>query len=124
LPTSPFQADLSGSFTTSSPDGSGLVTVDIRGQMNGGASLPFDLVLRGTPEGDGVQLSSSQVTVGPGTGQIAALDGDRVVAVVHSAGSSLSLTMQLRLDRASGRVQGVAHGTPASAAGAAAEGGQ
>lgn len=124
LPTSAFQASLAGSFTTSPPDASGLVTVDIRGQLNGGVKLPFDLVLRGTQDGRGVRLISSQVTVGPGTGQIVALDGDRVVAVVHSGGSSLSLTMQLGLDQSTGRVQGVAQGTPGSAAGAAEEGGE
>jgi methionine sulfoxide reductase heme-binding subunit len=124
LPTTPFQANFAGSFTTSPPDASGLVTVDIRGQLNGGANLPFEIVLRGTQEGDGVRLTSSQVTVGPGTGQIVALDGDRVVSVVHSGGSSLTLTMQLGLDQSTGRVQGMAQGTPGSATGSGEEGGQ
>ena len=117
LPTGAFQASLAGSFTTSSPDASGLVTVDIRGQLSGGANLPFVVVLHGAQEGDGVRLTSSQVTVGPGTGQIVALDGDRVVAVVHAGTSSLSLTMQLGLDQSTGRVDGVAQGTPGSASG-------
>lgn len=117
LPNSPFQASVAGSFTTSPPDASGLVTVDIRGTLTGGANLPFDIVLHGTQRGDGVQLTSSQVTVGPGTGQIVALDGDRVVAVVHSGTSSMSLTMQLGLDQSTGRVSGAATGTPGSTGG-------
>ena len=117
LPTSAFQASIAGSFTTSPPGPSGLVTVDIRGQLNGGANLPFDIVLHGTQQGDGVSLTSSQVTVGPGTGQIVALEGDRVVAVVHSGASSLSLTMQLGLDQSTGQVNGAAQGTPGSAGG-------
>ena len=117
LPTRAFQASIAGSFTTSSPGASGLVTVDIRGQLSGGANLPFEIVLHGTQEGDGVRLSSSQVTVGPATGQIVALDGDRVVAVVHAGASSLSLTMQLGLEKSTGRVDGTAQGTPGSAAG-------
>jgi DMSO/TMAO reductase YedYZ heme-binding membrane subunit len=120
LPTSAFEADITGSFTTSTPDASGLVTVDVRGQLSGGANLPFDLVLHGTQEGEGVRLSSSQVTVGPGTGQVVGLNGDRVVAVVHSGTSSLSLTMRLGLDQSTGRVDGTAQGTPGSAGGDAA----
>jgi sulfoxide reductase heme-binding subunit YedZ len=119
LPTTAFEATVAGSFTTSAPDASGLVTVEIRGQLSGGANLPFDLVLHGTQEGQGVRLSSSQVTVGPGTGQIVALNGDRVVAVVHSGTSSMSLTMRLGLDQSTGRVDGTAEGTPGSASGAA-----
>ena len=117
LPTSRFQASLAGSFTTSSADAAGHVTVDIRGQLNGGANLPFELVLHGTQEGDGVRLASSQVTVGPGSGHVVALDGDQVVVLVRSGASSLSLTMQLGLDQASGRVQGSARGTPGGSAG-------
>jgi DMSO/TMAO reductase YedYZ heme-binding membrane subunit len=117
LPTSPFEASLVGSFTTSAPDAAGQVTVDIRGQLTRGANLPFELVLHGTQEGDGVRLSSSQVTVGPGTGHIVALNGDQVVTLVRSGASSLSLTMHLGLDQASGRVQGTAQGTPGNSAG-------
>ena len=117
FPTSPFHASLAGSFTTSSPDAAGKVTVDMRGQLNGGANLPFDLVLHGTQEGGGVSLSSSQVTVGGGTGHIVTLDGDHVVVMVRSGASSLSLTMELALDQASGRLQGTAQGTPGGSAG-------
>jgi hypothetical protein len=120
LPTSAFEATVAGSFTTSTPDASGLVTVDIRGQLSGGANLPFDLVLHGTEEDGGVRLSSSQVTLGHGTGQVVGLNGDRVVAVVHSGTSSLSLTMRLGLDQSTGRVEGTAQGTPGSASGNAA----
>jgi hypothetical protein len=122
LPASPFQASLDGSFTTSQPDASGLITVDLRGQLSGGANAPFDLVLRGTPGGEGVRLTSSRVTVGTATGQVVALDGDRVVSVVSSGGSSMTLTMQLGLDQATGRVQGVAQGTPGGSSAGEREG--
>jgi hypothetical protein len=99
-------------FTTSPPDAAGQVTVDIRGQLSGGVDLPCELVLRGTKDGGGVRLMSSQVTVGAGTGNIVALDGDHVVVVVHSGTSALHITLQLGLDQGSGRVKGVATGTP------------
>jgi DMSO/TMAO reductase YedYZ heme-binding membrane subunit len=62
--------------------------------------------------GGGVRLMSSQVTVGAGTGNVVALDGDHVVVVVHSGTSALHVTLQLGLDQGSGRVKGVATGTP------------
>lgn len=122
LPAGPFQASLAGSFTTSQPDASGLITVDIRGQLSGGANAPFNLVLRGTQQSDGVRLTSSRVTVGSATGRIVALDGDRVVSVVSSGGSSVTLTMQLGLDQATGQLQGVAQGTPGGSSAGDSEG--
>jgi DMSO/TMAO reductase YedYZ heme-binding membrane subunit len=112
LPGSPFTASLAGVFTTSPPDAAGQITVDIRGQLSGGIDLPCELVLRGTKDGDGVRLMSSQVTVGAGTGNVVSLDGNQVVVVVRSGTSALHVTMQLGLDRGSGRVKGVATATP------------
>lgn len=116
LPTAPFEARVDGSFTTTSDEGPGDVTVDLRGQLSGGANLPIEIVLRGTQVGDGIRMRSSQVTVGPGTGQVVALDGDRVVTVVQAGSSSLRLTLQLSLDQSSGRFQGDVQGTPGGSA--------
>jgi sulfoxide reductase heme-binding subunit YedZ len=112
LPTTPFRATLAGTFTTTPPDDAGQVTVDIRGRLSGGANLPIDIVLRGTQEGNGVSLTSSQVTIGPATGEVVGLEGDTVVAVVNAGSSSLRLTMQLSLDQSTGQFQGVAQGAP------------
>jgi hypothetical protein len=103
---------LAGTFTTTPPDDAGQVTVDIRGRLSGGANLPIDIVLRGTQEGNGVSLTSSQVTIGPATGEVVGLEGDTVVAVVNAGSSSLRLTMQLSLDQSTGQFQGVAQGAP------------
>jgi sulfoxide reductase heme-binding subunit YedZ len=122
LPTAPFRATLAGSFTNTPADAAGHVTVDIRGRLSGGANLPIDVVLRGTQEGEGVSLTSSHVTLGPGTGEVIGLEGDTVVAVVNAGSSSLRLTMQLSLDQSTGQFQGVAQGAPGGAGSDSGEG--
>jgi hypothetical protein len=120
LPSVPFSGQLSGSFTTTGPDAGGLVTVDIKGQLQvaGATGDPLEIVLRGQPDNGGVAMTSSQVTLGSATGHVVSLDGDRLVALLGPAGrASIQLAVDLSLDPAGGTVSGAVRGqsAPASA---------
>ena len=115
LPAPPFDTGLAGSYRTSGPDAAGMVTVDIRARLDGLAT-PLDVSLRGTPAGSGVAMTASRVTLGPASGSVVALDGDRVVAVVTGPdGTALRLVMRLSIDRAAGSVTGAVRGLAGTA---------
>lgn len=107
LPTTPFSATVTGSVTTSQPDASGQVTVEIKGSLTGGTSLPFDIVLSGTPDGGGVAMTSGRVSVGSAQGSVVGLEGDRITADVSAAGTRVRLSFRLSIDQVTGAVQGV-----------------
>ncbi len=104
-PALPFTAKAAGSVTESQPDASGQVTVSIQVTTKGAAPTVLGIHLEGTPDGSGgVKMTASQVTWGPASdprryrGQITALDGDQIQAVVSGAGgTALALTANLRL---------------------------
>lgn len=117
LPSVPFAARLHGSLRESKPNSQGRVAVEIDAQLSGGASGLLTLVLEGQPlPGGGVSMDTSQVRLGSQTqpqlyrGQIVALAGERLVAVVSGA-DSLQLTIDLRVDRNAGSVTGSLHAT-------------
>jgi len=117
LPAVPFSASLRGSLRESKPNSQGRVAVEIDATLSGGATGLLTLVLDGQPlPGGGVSMDSSQVSFGSQTqphlyrGQIVALAGERLVAVVSGAGS-LQLTIDLRVDRTAGSVAGSLHAT-------------
>jgi hypothetical protein len=114
LPALPFSAELSGSYTSNGPDASGLVSVDITAQLSGAAGT-LEIVLRGPPIQGGVAMTSSRVTLDQASGQVVALDGDRVVAVVDPAGGAqVRLDIRLQLDPTGGTVSGVLRAESAS----------
>jgi DMSO/TMAO reductase YedYZ heme-binding membrane subunit len=114
LPTVPFRAPISGTFSTSAPGADGLVTVALRATAAGGSKGLLSLVLRGVPlDGGGVQMTASRVTYGPEaapddySGQIVSLEGPRLVASVQDAqGDALDLTLLLQLDASSRTLSG------------------
>ena len=113
IPNAPFTASLSASFSTSAPDAADLVTVAIQGQLSGGVSLPFRLAIQGTPQGGGVSMTSSQLTVGTSTGQVTSLSGDQLKAVLNNAdGTTTAVTIQLTLHQRSGTATGTVQGSP------------
>jgi hypothetical protein len=114
LPKTPFTAPLDGRFAQAGPDGNGLVSVAVTGLTRGGVDGELHLDLWGQPlGGGGVSMSASSVRFGPTsapseyTGRIIALNGQRVIASLHDAsGQSMTLTLDLRIDAASGTVGG------------------
>lgn len=118
LPPVPFSGQLSGNFSTTGPDASGLVRVDIKGQLRlgGAARAPLEIVLRGPPEEGGVAMTSSRVVLGSTSGHVITLDGNHLVAVVGPGGTPrIQLDIRLSLDSSSRSVSGVIQGQRASA---------
>ncbi len=118
--TPPFTADYSATVTTA--DGGSTATVTIDGTLTGGAQGSLKVVLKGNAiDGGGVQMTSSTVTLTGSsppvtyTGSVRSLRGGTIAAVVRSeSGSTMTLTMDLRVDDAAG----TATGTVAAAVGA------
>ena len=101
----PFTSNFQGSQRQSGPDGNGMVTVTIAGTFQGAQSGQLTVVLTGAPaNGGGVQLTGSQVTIGPATapseyqGRVTQLQGSTLVAALaDAAGSALTATVQLQV---------------------------
>ena len=116
LPPAPFSAPLDGRFAESGTDANGLVSVAVTGLTRGGVDGELHLDLWGQPlAGGGVSMSASSVKFGPTsapseyTGSIVSLSGQRIVASLSDAsGKTLTLTLDLRIDSASGTVSGTA----------------
>ena len=96
----PFSSDFQGSQSESSSNTQGDTTINLSGTFNDGT---FRVALTGQPaSGGGVQLTGSQVTLGPAsapseyTGQVTNLNGDTIVAAVSGAsGQSFNVTIQI-----------------------------
>jgi methionine sulfoxide reductase heme-binding subunit len=118
----PFTAPLDGRFAESGPDQNGLVSLAVTGLTRGGVDSELQLDLWGQPlAGGGVSMSASRVRFGPTsapseyTGRIVALSGQRIIASVSDAsGRTLTLTLDLRIDAASGTVGGDVQAVAAS----------
>ncbi len=111
LPRPPFAAPVRGTIVQSQADGSGDVTVGIDLVSGVGTARVW---LRGPGlAGGGVRIQESRVVFGPRAapnayvGQLSALDGSRLTAVLSSAtGATLDLALVLSIDRAHGIVTG------------------
>jgi len=117
LPATPFTVPIQGSVSQHGPGSDGLVTVGLNGTAAGGAKGLLQVTLRGLPlENGGVQMTGSSVSFGPRgapqaySGQIISLEGSRLEATVqNSAGASLDLTVDLRIDPATRAFSGSLH---------------
>lgn len=115
----PFTGRLVGRMSQS-VDEVGDAAVAIAVAVRGSRPALLKMTLWGTAaEGGGLLMSRSDVSFRDGatgavsTGQIVALDGNRVVAdVISSSGSRLRLSMRLEIHPSAGTVGGVLHGTP------------
>jgi len=93
---------------------SGLVSVDLRMKMHGGATGALDVTITGQPlAGGGVAMTQRSVALGPTgstglyTGRVVALRGTRILASASSAsGTTLQLSIDLSIDQANGTVTG------------------
>ena len=113
--TVPFTARFQGTQQQSSPDGNGVLTVTIAGTFTGGGNGRLAIVLTGRPAGSGggVELTGSQVSLGPNRepaayrGQVTQLHASALSARVrNTAGATLTVAVVLRLDTAGGGVTG------------------
>jgi hypothetical protein len=110
----PFTSRFEGTQQQRGPDSNGLISVTIAGAFHGSRSGQLQIVLTGEPaDGGGVQLTGSQVTLGPTTapsqyrGQVTQLNGGTLVAgLVDTSGNRLTATVRLQLDPAGQAVSG------------------
>ena len=107
-PTVPerFDAQLQGTLSQSQVGGEGDVEVAIDGSLSGGFSGRLRLVLVGQRlEEGGVRMTSSRISVGPGSGpftlvgRVVQLDGAHVLgALTEPSGRRVQLALDLRID--------------------------
>lgn len=113
-----FSVPLRGTIAESTGP-SGLVTVVIKGRLNGRPGGAVRIDLRGEPTEDGVAMSASGVSFMAATravysGAVTGLAGPRVEAVVaNSAGRKLRLDFALSIDTSAGVVTGTVSGAAA-----------
>jgi sulfoxide reductase heme-binding subunit YedZ len=114
IPSPPFSQAIQGTYQTSSPNREGQVSVVLTMAPSGSTGTPLVVTLNGSSVNGGVAMSSSQVTWGPDSGTVTALQGSTIGARVSGPKGSVDLTMQLNLDQATGKVTGTLSGTEGS----------
>jgi DMSO/TMAO reductase YedYZ heme-binding membrane subunit len=120
LPATTFSTPFAGALDArlaQSRDASGDVGIAIAGNIRGSHVLGIlHLTLWGTATGEGVAMSTSRVTFSPVgakpyAGTVVGLNGNQVVAdLTDTSGSSLRLSLELRIDSATSTVTGTVHG--------------
>ncbi len=113
VPTTPFQTSVSGTVATSAPNATGESEVSLSLQL-ADTSTPVQIHIIGPSVSGGVEMRRSAVSFGPLNGQVTALDGSNIGAVVTGPTGSLSLTMNLSLDPGTGTLTGQLAGSQAS----------
>lgn len=109
--TLPFTAQLQGSERQAPAAGGAIVDLELR--VSGGLTGALRIRLGGTPVGQGIAMTGSQVDLladglpGPLQGHVTALDGGRVTARVTGAPERpVELVADLQIDAATGTVAG------------------
>jgi hypothetical protein len=74
-------------------------------------STPLVVKIEGPAVGGGVAMQQSSVSFGSMTGQVTALEGSNIAALVSGVNGSLNLTMNLSLDPNAGTLTGQLSGT-------------
>ena len=82
VPNAPFTTSVTGTFTTSGPTADGDSVVSLHMTL-GDATAPLLVQIIGPASDGGVQMRRSAVTLGPLTGQVTALNGSSIGAVVR-----------------------------------------
>jgi hypothetical protein len=116
--TVPFSASFHGTQRQTGPDSRGLVSVTISGSFQGNQNGLLTIVLTGQPAGDGgVQLTGSQVQLGPVTaateyqGHVTQLSGTSLVAdLTNAGGTTLTARIDLQLSQTQNSVTGTVQG--------------
>lgn len=110
--TVPFQAQVSGTLRQTSQAG-GLVSIELPLTLDGAPARLLDVRIIGQPEGSGVAMTSSTVTLGtsanPGLyqGNVTSLNGASITANVTSGdGTRATVSLNVQIDPSSGSVTG------------------
>ena len=105
VPSAPFSTSVSGTVATSAPDASGdsVVTLTLHPSDT---STPLVIRIIGPAENGGVAMHRSTVDFGPFSGEVTALDGSNIGAVVSGPSGSMDLALTLTLDSASATASG------------------
>jgi sulfoxide reductase heme-binding subunit YedZ len=110
IPATPFSTSVSGTVTQSAPDSHGQSVVTLTMQP-ADTTAPLKVTIMGSAENGGVAMRRSAVSFGSSTGQVTALNGSDIGAVVSGPSGSISLTMNLSLDPAAGTLTGQMSGS-------------
>ena len=105
IPASPFDTTVSGTVVTSPPNSDGDVEVILTMRL-ADTSVPLQVHIIGPALNGGVALRHSEVTFGDLNGEVTALDGSTIGALVTGQTGSLNLTMNLSLNPGAGTVAG------------------
>jgi hypothetical protein len=117
VPSPPFSQSVQGTYQTSAPNQAGQISIVLTMAASGSATTPLVVKLNGGSVNGGVAMSSSQVTWGPDTGSVTALQGSTIGAKVNGPAGSVDLTLQLHLDQSTGTLTGTVSGTAGSTSG-------
>jgi sulfoxide reductase heme-binding subunit YedZ len=110
IPTAPFQTTLTGTVVTSSPNQDGESQVTLTMHL-GNTATPLQVRIIGPAVNGGVSMRRSAVSFGPLSGQVTALDGSNIGALVNGGSGSLDLSMSLSLDPSTGTLTGQVSGS-------------
>ena len=78
-----------------------------------GTRIPCVVQIVGPAENGGVVMRRSAVSFGPRSGEVTALDGSNVAAVVSGSSGPVDLAMELSLNSSAGTVTGQVSGSAA-----------
>ena len=110
IPAAPFQTSVSGTVATSPPNANGESQVTLTMRL-ADTSAPLRIQIIGPAVNGGVAMRRSAVSFGQLTGQVTALEGANIGAVVNGSTGSLNLTFNLSLDPNAGTVTGQVSGS-------------
>ncbi|HVA08161.1 MAG TPA: ferric reductase-like transmembrane domain-containing protein [Acidimicrobiales bacterium] len=105
IPSAPFETTVSGTVATTPPDSQGDIDVTLIMKL-ADSTVPLEVQIVGPATNGGVALRRSQVTFGQMSGQVTALYGPSIGAVVTGPTGSLNLSMNLTLDPRAGTLTG------------------
>ena len=108
-PATPFSTSVTGTVTQSAPDAHGQSVVTLTMRL-ANTSAPLRVTIIGSAENGGVAMRRSAVSFGSSTGQVTALEGSDIGALVSGPAGSINLTMNLALDPAAGTLTGQVSG--------------
>jgi hypothetical protein len=106
----PFSTSVTGHFATSAPNADGDSQVTLTMALADTAA-PLQVRIIGPAENGGVAMRRSAVTFGGLSGQVTALEGANIGAVVAGPSGPIELTMSLSLDPSTGSLTGQLSGS-------------
>ena len=110
IPATPFSTSVTGTVTQSAPDAHGQSVVTLTMRL-ANTSAPLKVTIIGSAQNGGVAMRRSAVSFGSSTGQVTALEGSDIGALVSGPAGSINLTMNLALDPAAGTLTGQVSGS-------------